>query len=65
MPEVEYASFARLERRAMRLGIKTAKTSFIRAGIHALETMDDAQFAALVRGFSPLKPGRKTRRPDG
>lgn len=59
LPPEDHALLASLVERAHAAGAWTTKSSVVRAGLHALAGLDDAELrAALAKAF-PLKPGRK------
>ena len=65
IPPEEHALLAKMEDEAMRAGVKTTKSTILRAGLHCLAKMKPAERLAALRETSPLKPGRKPQpKPD-
>jgi hypothetical protein len=62
IPENEYAVLAALKDRATHLRRPAKKSELLRAGIAALQAMNDKAFLAVLGGVPSLKTGRpKTR----
>ena len=62
IPENEYAVLAALKERATHLRRPAKKSELLRAGIAALQAMNDKAFLAVLGGVPSLKTGRpKTR----
>lgn len=60
MPPDDHALIDRLRKTCLRADIDATKSLIIRAGLHALNTMSEAELLELVAGLERLKPGRKT-----
>jgi hypothetical protein len=60
MPPDDHALIDTLRKTCLRADIDATKSLIIRAGLHALNTMTEAELLALVAGLERLKPGRKT-----
>ncbi len=63
IPKAEYAVLDALKLRAARLMRPTKKSEVLRAGIAALQAMDDAAFLQAVNGVPSLKTGRPKATP--
>lgn len=59
MPETDYNLMHELQDRALGLRIRTTKGEILRAGLHALERLSDADFTQILSGVEKLKPGRR------
>jgi len=65
IPPEEHALLAQMEDEAMRAGVKTTKSTILRAGLHCLAKMKPPERLAALRETSPLKPGRRPQpKPD-
>jgi hypothetical protein len=61
IPKTEYAVIDLLKQRAARLGRPAKKSEVLRAGVKALEAMNDAAFLACVSGVPAIKTGRPAK----
>lgn len=59
MPIADARRLQALRLRVMKLGIDAPKSQIVRAGIAALDGLDDAELSAAVEAIERLKPGRK------
>jgi len=58
MPESDFALVAQLKQKAMSAGREAKKSELLRAGLHALATLDAAALAAALGALEPVKVGR-------
>ena len=61
IPKIEYAVIEVLKQRAARLGRPAKKSEVLRAGVKALEAMNDTAFLACVSGVPAIKTGRPAK----
>lgn len=59
MPEDDYALIQKTQDRAMDARFHVTKGEVLRAGLHALEALSDAQLINILRSVEKLKPGRR------
>jgi plasmid stability protein len=59
MPPDDHKLIEQLRVRAAREGRNTNKSEVIRAGLHALDSLQSAQLVELLEGLERVKPGRK------
>ena len=58
MPRADFDLVAALKERLLSLRVFAKKSELLRAGLHALTGLSDAQLTATMKGLTPLKPGR-------
>lgn len=58
LPEADYSKIKVLKTRSMHLGIEMKKSEIIRAGLLALESLDDTQFQSIASKIEKIKTGR-------
>jgi hypothetical protein len=58
MPANDYARIASLKKRCLDLGIAVKKSELLRAGLHALEQISDANLTRVVSAVERIKTGR-------
>lgn len=58
MPEVDFGVVATLKKRAIGFARPAKKSELLRAGLHALAALDDAQLMAALEALLPIKSGR-------
>ncbi|MBC7733922.1 MAG: hypothetical protein H7306_18845 [Bacteriovorax sp.] len=58
MPKAEYAVIDELKQRAAKLGQPAKKSELLRAGVKALNAMNDAMLRAALRAVPTIKTGR-------
>jgi len=62
MPKTEYAQFALLKDRLVKLGQPAKKSELLRAGIMQLATMTDAALKAAMAKVPTIKTGRPNKK---
>jgi hypothetical protein len=60
MPPDDHALIEKLRKTCTRADLDATKSLIVRAGLHALNTMPEAELLELVAGLERLKPGRKS-----
>lgn len=58
IPAIDIARIDQLKRRTLALGRATKKSELLRAGLHALQALSDAELTAVLSGLAVLKTGR-------
>ncbi len=58
MPEADFALIATLKARALATGRETKKSELLRAGLHALASMQTTALVEALQGLEPVKVGR-------
>ena len=58
MPEYDYLRLGQLKERCLTQGISIKKSELLRAGLRALELLDDDRLRELLDGVERLKTGR-------
>ena len=58
MPEADFALIETLKARALAGRRAAKKSELLRAGLHALQALDDARLRVALDTLVPLKPGR-------
>jgi hypothetical protein len=58
IPEAEYNKLDNLKARGLKLEIPIKKSELLRAGLVALERMDDSEFLDIIKSVERLKTGR-------
>lgn len=58
MPRNDYDKIGELKKRLQHLGLAAKKSELLRAGLHALEQLSDAQLKQRVEGVEKIKTGR-------
>lgn len=58
MPRNDYAKIGELKKRLQHLGLAAKKSELLRAGLHALEQLSDAQLKQRIEGVEKIKTGR-------
>jgi hypothetical protein len=64
MPEHDVARIKTLKQRCMKLGMDVKKSELLRAGLLAMEQLEDRQLQGLVNQVERLKPGRPAKKGD-
>jgi hypothetical protein len=59
MPDSDYALITDLKHRLMRLDVEINKSEVLRAGLHALNAMDDAALKGIAETVERIRRGRK------
>ncbi|MDM8547257.1 hypothetical protein [Candidatus Venteria ishoeyi] len=59
IPEDDYQLLMALKDRGMDVRMSLTKGEVLRAGLHALDKMDNEQFLSILRTVEKLKPGRR------
>ena len=59
LPEDDYNLMLAFQDKAMDFRIRATKGEILRAGLHALQALDDDAFLATLKGVEKLKPGRR------
>jgi hypothetical protein len=59
LPEDDYNLMLGFQDKAMDFRIRATKGEILRAGLHALQKMDDSTFIETLKGVEKLKPGRR------
>lgn len=62
MPREDFERIARLKSRAIDLKRPAKKSELLRAGLQALERLDDASLHAALNALQPIKTGRPKKR---
>ncbi len=60
IPKAEFAAIETLKTRAIALGTSVKKSELLRAGLMALQSLNDAAFKAALTAVPTLKTGRPT-----
>lgn len=60
MPNNDYALIAKLRQRCLSYGIATTKSGIVRAGLNALDTLNEKQLRAIISQLEQVKPGRSS-----
>lgn len=58
MPRNDYDKIGELKKRLQHLGLAAKKSELLRAGLHALEQLSDAQLKQRIEGVEKIKTGR-------
>jgi hypothetical protein len=58
MPQSDYALISILKTRALELRRPAKKSELLRAGLHTLQALADAQLQAALNALLPIKAGR-------
>lgn len=58
IPEDDYQLIKTLKQRCLGMGISIKKSELLRAGLHALQEMKDAQLGAMAGRIEKVKTGR-------
>ena len=58
MPEADFGLIALMKQRALGFKRPTKKSELLRAGLHALQALDDTRLQKALDALVPLKPGR-------
>jgi hypothetical protein len=58
MPRNDYDKIGELKKRLQHLGVAAKKSELLRAGLHALEQLSDAQLKQRIEGVEKIKTGR-------
>jgi hypothetical protein len=58
MPEDDYSKLKTLKTRCLNLGIEIKKSELLRAGLLALESLDDTELQAIAAKIEKIKTGR-------
>jgi hypothetical protein len=58
MPEDDYGKIKQLKSRCMKLGLEAKKSELLRAGLFALESLQDTEFKSIVVKIEKVKTGR-------
>jgi hypothetical protein len=58
MPQADFDLVAALKERALAFRRPTKKSELLRAGLHALQALDDKHLHVALEALIPLKPGR-------
>jgi hypothetical protein len=58
MPQADFGLIAQLKERALGFKRPAKKSELLRAGLHALQSLDDAALRAALEALEALKPGR-------
>lgn len=59
MPEDDYQLIQKVQERALDFRMHATKGEVLRAGLHALENLSNAELMAVLKGVEKLKPGRR------
>ncbi len=62
MPDYDYSRLDQLKERCLLQGISIKKSELLRAGLKALELLDDERLRALLDSIERLKTGRPRQR---
>jgi hypothetical protein len=62
LPRSDVDLLVALKQRALKQGAEAKKSELVRAGIHALAALDDAQLRAALAGVPKLKTGRPEKK---
>ena len=62
MPQHDFALIAALKDRALGFKRATKKSELLRAGLHALQQLSDAQLRIALNALTPLKAGRPKKK---
>ncbi len=60
-PETDYAKFATLKQRALKIGHEVKKSELLRAGLAALSDLSDEALLQALGAVDKLKPGRPAK----
>jgi len=58
MPENDYLKIRSLKNRGLKLGMEMKKSELLRAGLLALETLEDPEFQSIMTMIEKIKTGR-------
>lgn len=58
MPEADFALIDRVKQRALEWRMPVKKSEVLRAALHALQGLSDAQLKKVLSGLTPIKKGR-------
>jgi len=58
MPEADFGLIALMKQRALGFKRPAKKSELLRAGLHALQALDDTRLQKALDALVPLKPGR-------
>jgi hypothetical protein len=57
-PDADYQKISELKKLFLSLGINTKKSEILRAGLHALGSLDKARLKEVISKVEKIKPGR-------
>ena len=58
MPQSDHELLSAIKKRCMRVGIDTNKSEILRAGLAALDSLNDRELQELFQGLTKIKTGR-------
>lgn len=65
MPQADYEKIAQLKKRCLRSSVSVKKSELLRAGLHLLERLADADLVAEIGRLESVKTGRPTNEESG
>lgn len=58
LPVEDYELIAQIKQRCLKVAVNATKSEIIRAGLHALDSMEDKELLAVVESLEKVKTGR-------